>query len=893
LSGTRDACRGELGKNTTENRTGNIEDNLSEKKKSTPHGKSAKEKSREVAPSPSKGTLGLKIWQADLLACVVIFLAVFLLFNELILRDLSFSKGDDTEASTAWNSYVEHEVKAGRDFPAWCPYLFGGFPSLAAGAYSNYNEMGPPYSIARKWLNPRYWADIVTTNVLLLGAGKGEEANQSRWLISLFLYGGLLTYLLMRQLSFRPLISLLSALVMAWNPYLISLATAAHGGKLMTFIYFPLILLLTHRVLEKRRLFDFALLALAFAWDIAWGGHTQIVYYAAIMSGLYWLVWSLWDIKAKPLGWIAPGLMIAAAGLLGLANGALWYMPLYEFVPYSIRGMPAAFATGAAGGYSMEQAAMWSFHPKEILTFIAPSWFGLKSPQYWGPMPFTTSSFYFGIVPLLFAILAFFSPKNRTVVALGVISAVALFMSFGEHFMSFFKLLFDYLPMFSKFRTPSLIVLLVGLSGIILAAFGLRFVAGIEKSERWRRVFLFGTIASVVLLFIVLVGGSSLQGLFGSFEKPGEFDQYMQQLASQGVPQAQAQANVAQYLTNLRAERFSMLHTDLIVAFLLLALAFAASMLRVMGKVTRTQFILIVLATTAIDMWMFANKFFEPQRIQGRDEMFVKDSPVQYLEQDKSLYRIFPVGNLLQDNRWAYFAIQSLGGYQGAKMRSYQDLLENVFYHGSNARFPLHLPLVSSLNCKYVLSDLELPGDPTLKLIKNPKGRRYLYENLRVLPRAYFVDSVAVISDREQALKAMQQPDFQPDYWAIADHKLPGEIQPTPNRSATVTTYAPHKVELVAETDRPSFLVLSDAYYKPGWKAIVDGKAADIFLVNTFVRGLYLSPGRHHIQYSFRSASVQAGIAISTISHFVVWGLVIVGFWLVRKERMKKTAPKS
>ncbi len=861
---------------------------MSAKKKVTPHSKSAKEKSHDTAPSSTKGTLGLKIWQADVLACVVIFLAVFLLFNELILRDLSFPKGDDTEASTAWNSYVTHEVNAGRDFPAWCPYLFGGFPSLAAGAYSNYNLMGPPYSIARKWLNPRYWADLISTNVLFLGAGKGDEAMQTRWLISLFLYGGLLTYLLMRWLSFRPLISLLSALIMAWNPYLISLATAAHGGKLMTFVYFPLILLLTHRVLEKRRLFDFALLALAYAWEIAWGGHTQIVYYAAIMTGLYWLVWSIWDIKAKPLGWVAPGVMIAFATLLGFANGALWYLPLYEYVPYSIRGMPAAFAAGGAEGYSIEQATMWSFHPEEILTFIVPSWFGLKSPQYWGPMPFTSSSFYFGVVPLLFAVLAFFAPKNRTVVALGVVSAVGLLMSFGEHFMSFFKLLFDYLPLFSKFRTPSLIVLMVGLSGIVLAGFGLRFIASIEKSQHWQKVFLYGIIASVVVLLIVLAGGNSLQGLFGSFEKPGEFDQYLQQLISRGNPEGQARAYLTQKMSELRAERFSLLHTDLIVAFLFLALAFAASLLRVTGKLARTPFILVILAITAIDMWLFAHKFFEPQRVERMEEMFAKDSAVQYLEQDKSLFRVFPVGSLLQDNRWAYYGIASMGGYQGAKMRSYQDMLENLFYRGPNARLPLHLPLLSSLNCKYVLSEVELPGDPTLKLIiKNPNSRRYLYENLRALPRAYFVDSVAVISDREQALRAMQQSNFQPDYWAIADHRLPGPIEPTLNRSATITTYTPHKVEIVAEADRPSFLILSDAYYSPGWKAMVDGKSADIYLVNTFVRGLYLSPGKHHVQYSFQSASVRAGVAIATISHFIIWGFVIAGWWLVRKEQAK------
>ncbi len=862
---------------------------MGRKKKTLPHGKS--DKKTPAAVSESKGTLGLKIWQADIIACVLIFLAVFLLFNELILRDMSFSKGDDTETSTGLNSFVYHEIEAGHKYPAWCPNLFGGFPSLAAGAYSNYNYMGPPYSLARKWLSPHHWADLISRYVLFLGVGKGRELLNSRWLISLFLYMGLLTYLLMRRLSFRPLIALVPALLMAWNPYMISLATAAHGGKFMTFIYLPLILLLTHQLLEKRRLLDVALLALAFAWQIAWAGHTQVVYYSFIMTGLYWFVWALWNVKTKPLGWITPAAMIAASVLLGFAHGAIWYMPLYEYLPYSIRGTAAAFSAGGTGGYSIEQATMWSFHPKELLTFAVPSWFGLKSPTYWGPMPFTSSSFYFGIVPLLFAVFAFFAPKNRMVVSLGVISAVAFVLSLGRHFEGFYKLLFNYLPFFNKFRTPSLIILLVQFSGIILAGFGIRYIAGLEKSERWRKVFLIGLVASIALFLIVLAGGSALQGAFGSFEKPGEASRVVQHWLSQGVPQAQAQANAAQYLGKIRAERFALLRTDLLWVLCFLALAFAAAFLKLTGKIKRTPFILVILAIAALDIWLFSHKFFSPQPPETAEQMFPRDSAVQYLEQDSSLYRVFPAGRLLQDNSWNYFSIQSLGGYHGVKMRAYQDMQDYLFYKGPDARLPLHLPLLSSLNCKYILTDAELGSTPTLKpVIWNPQGRRYLYENLRVLPRAYFVDSVAVIPDRKDALTALQRPNFQPDYWAVVDRELPGPISPTPNRSATITSYETHEVNIKVETDRPSFLVLSDAHYAPGWKAMVDGKMADIFLVNTFVRGLYLREGKHHVRFFFRSNTLRAGIGIATVSHFVIWALIGWGWWISRKSKKKATS---
>ncbi|MBU1937506.1 YfhO family protein, partial [bacterium] len=405
------------------------------------------------------------------------------------------------------------------------------------------------------------------------------------------------------------------------------------------------------------------------------------------------------------------------------------------------------------------------------------------------------------------------------------------------------------------------------------------------------KIFLIGAVASIALFLIVLVGGNALQGAFGSFEKPGEYNQYMQQLLSRGVPQAQAQSNVMQYIGNLRLERFALLRTDLLWVLIFLALAFTAAFLKLTGKISRTPFIIAVLAISAIDIWLFSHKFFGPQPPESAEQMFPKDSVVQYLEQDSSLYRVFPAGRLLQDNSWNYFAIQSLGGYHGVKMRAYQDMQDNLFYNGPNARFPLHLPLLSSLNCKYILTDTELGTVPTLKpVIWNQQGHRYLYENLRALPRAYFVDSVAVIPDRDDALRALQRPNFQPDYWAVVDHDLPGPISPTPNRSATVTSYETHEVTIKVETDRPSFMVLSDAHYAPGWKAMVDGKTADIYLVNTFVRGLYLNEGKHHVRFFYRQRSLQAGIGIATISHFVIWALIGWGWWISRKSKKKASS---
>ncbi|MDD5087413.1 MAG: hypothetical protein PHI18_01265, partial [bacterium] len=416
--------------------------------------KKAKGHTRIAAAAPAKTETkpGLKLWQTDLLAGLGIFLAVFILFHEIPLHGKSFSRGDDSEAAAATAKFAEEEAKV-RDYPLWDPYLFGGFPGLAAGQYFNYWEIGLPYSLAYKYLSPRYWAEWISVNIAFLGFGN-DRSDYARPLITFLLFGGLLMFLLMRRLGFNAWIAAFAALLMAWNPYLISLATAAHGGKLLTYIYMPLILLCAWNVMTKRRLYDFALLALAFGWQIAMGGHTQILFYSFVMVGLVYLVWAISELRSRPSALVLkPAAFIALALVLGFAVGAVWYVPLMKYLGFSIRGLGPALATGGQAGYSLADATMWSFAPSELITFVVPSWFGLKSPYYWGEMPFTSSSFYFGVVPLLFAVLAFWGKKDRLFWSLCVVSVFSILLSFGRHFEAFYALFFNVLPFFNKFRT--------------------------------------------------------------------------------------------------------------------------------------------------------------------------------------------------------------------------------------------------------------------------------------------------------------------------------------------------------------------------------------------------------------------------------------------------------
>jgi hypothetical protein len=488
-------------------------------------------------------------------------------------------------------------------------------------------------------------------------------------------------------------------------------------------------------------------------------------------------------------------------------------------------------------------------------------------------MPFTSSSVYFGVVPLLFAVLAFFGKKDRLFWGLTAVSVFSILLSFGSHFQSFYAFFFNVLPYFNKFRTPSLILLLVMLAGIVFAAYGLRFVLTLENNAKWRKVFARGAIVCAALLLIFLVAGEAFRGLFGSFIKAGEAQQYNPQQIEQ--------------LTKIR---FGMLRTDLLLSLLFLGLAFGALWLKLSGRIKSTAFLTAILVITLVDIWRFSTQFFEPQPASTVTETLRPNRIVETLRQDHSYFRVFPLGRLMQDNRWAAWRIPSLGGYHAAKLRSYQDMVENLFFKSADARVPLNISLLSALNCKYFAAEGQLPPNLGFELVaQDPQEKLLLYRNPGALERAYFADSVLVISDRAAALRKMQEPSFLFGYMAVVDQPLPGPVAYDARREVKITEYTPHIVRISASVAKPTLLVLSDAHYAPGWEALDNGAPTTIYLVNSFVRGLYLRPGEHTIEFRYQGKYEQRGVMVATLSHFVVWGLVI-GTFLFERRRRKAAA---
>ena len=130
-------------------------------------------------------------------------------------------------------------------------------------------------------------------------------------------------------------------------------------------------------------------------------------------------------------------------------------------------------------GTNWNYATQWSFHPKEVISFVYPYFYGLqnfstkdlKSAAYWGYMPFTQSTHYLGLIALILASIgALLKKPDKISLFFWITTILILIPGFGKFFPLLYKPFFELFPFFSKFRIPSMIYALLPITISILAA---------------------------------------------------------------------------------------------------------------------------------------------------------------------------------------------------------------------------------------------------------------------------------------------------------------------------------------------------------------------------------------------------------------------------------------
>lgn len=850
----------------------------------TKKSRSRRPASKEASSVAASSTSNWFLLHPHLSALIVFSFLIIVFFFDVLFSGKTFLS-PDAQGPSAVTVPLHDALRRDKAVPLWSEHIFCGIPSFGSLLYTPLVYLpGAIYEVITRVIPLR----AVVFHVLH------------------YLMAGMGVYLLLRRqkVSFGP--ALLGGMAFMFMPYLVTMEVFGHGSQMMTAAYLPLALWAVDRLFEKRDMLSLGLAGLLIGLQLQ-RGHVQISYYILMMLGVFWIYSIIIRFRTQRTKEIAPmTLHFVTALVLAAALAAMLYLPIREYTPYSIRGAQSVVQQAAAGqqagdtGVGFQYATEWSFSPGEMMTFLLPSFYGFGGQTYWGTMPFTDYPNYMGIVILALAIFAI-AQRRPLAVFLGIVSLVALLISFGKHFSFFYQLLYDFLPYFNKFRVPVMILVLVQFSVAVMAGLGLE--ALLEKLRNAKReedaklqsvakTLMIG--AAAVLAFVLLI--SIAHDSAAAFMQEIYPDRY--------EPATQQQ---------LDQLRFGLLFKDLWMLVLVLGGSLLMVALALRKKITVPVLTGGLFCLSLVDLWAVDFRLNKPQSERGREAYMAADATTLFLHADSAnrpseTYRIFPI-EFFGENRWAAQGIESIGGYHAAKPRAYQDLLDasritafstkylrRVMQDGraSLEQVPFEeiptrerqrdLWLLDMLNVKYVISIYPL-NEPNF-VFRTQTTYDYhgqtiplqIYENKTCLPRPYLVGAVEHIAEPNAMLERLLSGDFNPHQSVILD--TAPDILPRHDSTAQVTVakYAMHDIEVQIRSTSPQILVLSDNYYPAGWTAYLDGAPVKTYRANFCFRAVAVPSGPHLVEFRMRSTAFSIGFWTTVAGTVVVASLIIIGW---------------
>jgi uncharacterized membrane protein YfhO len=748
--------------------------------------------------------------------------------------------------------FLAESLRQYHAIPMWHPFIYGGVPYVDALA----GDLFYPISFVTRLFLP---AHLVVTY---------------SYLIHIFL-AGVFTYLFLRTLKVHPLAALVSGVGYMFTAQIVSLVYAGHDGKIIVSALLPLVLLLVHKAITEDR-FIFFLLGGGAIGFVLLSPHIQMAYFLLAATLLYAVFLLVFKVKEKRrpaiIGKVAVGFTVMI--LIGFLLAAVLYVPFYSYIPYSPRG--------GTEGRGYEFATSWSMPPEEIINTLVPEFSGILD-NYWGRNYFKLHSEYIGVLPILLCALALvFLWRDRTVLFFALLGLLAMIVAWGGH-TPLYGLLYHMLPYFKKFRAMGMVLYLTSFSVVVLAGLGLNhLLSGLRDKESVKRLTIGLGIACGVALLVGVLVAAGQTGVTA----------FLQDVLMAGTKATWGEPVWAQKIQALQANYEEFVRGFFRMGILLLANA-ALIVLLVRRAVSATVWAVIAVPLLIFDLWSVDTKYLKV--VESPDLFFQKDEVVQFLQQDRGLYRIFPL-QYRRDNYAMLYGIQSVGGEHGNQLQSYNEFAGaggGAMVDFRNLNYPNFLNL---LNVKYLITQSPIQH-PLFRPVH--EGALRVYENLAVLPRAFVVHGYEVVPEKEKVLERLRTLSFDAGAVALLDAD-PG-IPMLPPESATpggraenvdIVRYEPNRVTVEAALQSPGILVFCENYY-PAWQAYVDGQRTEVRRAYYTLRGVPLTAGEHKVEFIFDSPFYRIGKAITLVTIIMLLGVAAVFIWQAARPRVRTSASVS
>ena len=805
-----------------------------------------------------------------IVASILCFALVTLIYFSPILDGKRIKQHDIEMHKGMSNEIVDYREATGEQ-PLWTNSMFGGMPAWNISVISKSNLMQP----VDKILKVGFPQSIGAVFISMLGF-----------------------FILLLVLDCSVVVSLIGGLAYGLTSYLFIIIGAGHNSKAMAMAYMAPVLagiLLTYK---GKYLWGSVLTAISLALEVK-AGHLQITYYLLLIVVILCIAQFISDIREKQLGrfFKATACLIVAA-LLGVLTFTTSLYANYKYSKDTTRGKPVLTqeTTTQTAGLDRDYITQWSYGIGESWSLLIPNAKGgatgqigkknsalekadrqfrdsiAQSNAYWGDQPFTSGPVYVGAIIVFLFVLGALTVKGKLKWALLAATILSILLSWGKNFMGFTDFFIDYIPGYNKFRAVSMTLVIAEVTMPLLGLLGLAELAKNPDhlKQNLKKFYIALVITGGICLLFYLA-----PKLFFNFLSQGEAQQFAQMAAGKDGALYQS---FADQLENVRVAIF---RKDTLRSLLFIILAAIPIFLFGKGKLKAAPAFLILAALVVIDLYPIDRRYLNNENFISKrqfDKPFTASVADQYILNDHSLdYRVLNVTkDVFNDASTSYFH-KSIGGYHGAKLRRYQDLINGYLSNEIRqlGKAPLdQLKTLNMLNTKYIIYDPNSEPMPNL----------YAYGN------AWMVDNIQWVDTPNEEFDAIGTTDLR--HTAVLhkefQHQV-GDFTSTGNGQINLTEYKPDQLTYSFKAPTNQLVVFSEIWSDTGWKLYLDGNEHPLLRADYLLRSALIPGGEHQIVMKYEPGIWKTGNAIQLASSsLLILGLVVAIVLSILKIRKKE-----
>lgn len=690
-------------------------------------------------------------------------------------------------------------------------------------------------------------------------------------------------FLLLIAIKSEPLLALTGAVAFAFSTYFIIIIAAGHNAKVDAIAWLPGVLAGMYIAYRRNIWIGTAVFGLFFVMELK-ASHPQMTYYFSFLALAFILTEFIGMLVEKRMThFFKATALLGIMAILALGSNWSYIKTTNDYAKFSIRGTSelSSGAENKTSGLDRDYITQWSNGISETWSMLVPNFKGgesgdisknktamtavgknrsmLQGNTYWGDQPFTGGPVYVGAGIFLLFLFSLFFFKDRMKWPLMAVSAFMLFISWGHNVPKFTNFMMDHFPLYNKFRAvasalivPELVIPFLALAGIAVLVRNRELfvekwqIFGLKTNISNQALFL--TLSGSLLFLLLLMYFFPL--LFNSFFADGEYQKTVGDLLQMGASESQAN----QFLAVLEEGRIAIFKADVLRSFIFVTLT--ALVVWLYGKYGFHKYIfgIALFLITSIDLISINTRYLNKANFAVQKEKFTKTpADISILRDTDLSYRVANLSvSPFQDATTSYFH-KSIGGYHGAKLKKYQELIENGISPDLEYMFSVLRSKASMGQVDTMLRELQILNMLNTKyFILNPDGLPL--QNPYANGNAWFPNEIKWVNNADEEMNELLKIDTKNT--AVIEKKFESDLgnlipQKDSVSSIRLTSYHPEKLVYEAKTPTDKIAVFSEIWYPEGWYCYIDENEVPIGRANYVLRAVKVPAGQHKIELVF------------------------------------------